>query len=814
MVTCLRFSVNEAHIKHFFVALHRATWCCGKAIVFFPSKKGIKILASTTGFHFEVEISCDALDGYHYIPSTTIFPSSSSDHSTVGGSKRQRYLREQQGEEDARLEDELSDTENVHDEKNYLSVSLNAIRCVTRDQRNDPTHLSFLFDGRNKPDEVVIFVDYTSTLKVRKEFRLKRVPLPPVLLQLPPLQDHTDVVDVGATGKWWLSLLSRTFCLFTARPNELEVRWMDPPGMRQIGGINGNNSNSSGSDHYRSTEYNGNGREGHCSPSSFTTTTRGNEVSRDRSAITGEDVISVPHSSFWYVHLLPRLPSGGNGLREANISHQASDESFVTSSAPSALPFVYPPPKAVPTKFFRQACLLLYKLGLGMQVSFAGPNFPVVIQSIENPFSSSSSLHWNSSSMTGAEGANNNSINSGGGRSNHNHKPLVIPRTRADWGLGVGKGEPGNPGTPSFSSNSTPGVKLLLPRSCFRVRLCIAAKDMAEDVTSNTARHPTSTAPPPSGSTRNEKGGESGSRVEKAGSPAAASSAAEQYEREVENGSGSVVPLINTREGTTRDLFDSNHEKSKTFSPEVHLTPSAVVMHPRSSTSLSDPTALVQKENNREERRKNQLSNCLIEELEDKEFRKRGRHEAPSDKDRKGNDMSASSSGRGTTRQEPFQPSSAPMQRTSTPGGTGRGSVETLIDFSTFQRSPTDCLDEALKILGDGRLSLEEVVGCTIEGNGSFFSAPAGPVPPLLPSFFDGAGGNEDEDEDDFRAGDRWGEGTKAVDMSSGDKGNGEAGMSGEIRLKEEEVDEEMEAFLRDCTMTSLEMEQHPWDGF
>lgn len=343
MVHLLQFSVSDPMIKSFFTILRRASWC-GKAVVLFPTKNGLEILTSSDGLHFHVRISAEAFQSYIVHPSS----SSGSGVPEVG----------------------------IHDETNYISVSSKSIFCVAK---SDPTSLMVSYNRETKPDEIVFIVDFGSQ-GVRKQFCLSLAPLPSVLLQLPPLRNHSHIVEAAASGRCWQDLVSRkAYCLLAIRPGELEVRWMEP------------SSAAAGAGAHESAD---DSRAG----------------GARRAAAVGEDVISIPHRSFRYVRLLPRLEEGIPCRHEMNT-----------------VSFVYPPRKAVLARHLRQACLIMDKLGLGMEVTFAGSQIPLIIRSVELP---------------------------AGGAASH---PLPLP-------------------LPSSSSSPTS-----VSRQWIQVKICIAAKDFPDE---------------------------------------------------------------------------------------------------------------------------------------------------------------------------------------------------------------------------------------------------------------------------------------------------------------------------------------------
>lgn len=138
---------------------------------------------------------------------------------------------------------------------------------------------------------------------------------------------------------------------------------------------------------------------------------------------------------------------------------------------------------------------------------------------------------------------------------------------------------------------------------------------------------------------------------------------------------------------------------------------------------------------------------------------------------------------------------------------------ETLVDFTTFERAPSDCVEVALKGVGGGATGFTEPIQRPVEDplwRLSFSSA----LPPMPSVLFDfGPGLEEEEDEEDGNPNERWRRNDRGIDIPRGGEGVLGEAMGAGIRVTEEEVDEEMEAFLRDCAMTPPAMEQHPWDA-
>lgn len=373
MVSRFGFTVSDPLVMRGFLAvLRRASWCGSRTVVFHPTPLGLEVIFSSDALHVHVKIRSSALEGYELVQK--------------GG----------EGEEVDAVETEGSTAAKEAEAAGYISVSA---RALTFSNKTDPYALRLHFDAIANPDELRLSLSFRTPLSIEKEFRLRRLPLPPVLLRLPPLRERFSLVHVAAAGRWWQTLVvsRRPFCLLSARPRELEVRWMDPAMGEQV-----------------------------VSPSS---TSNGGG---------GEDIISVPQESFAYYRCLaPLVPSPSSDTNTNSDSNK----------------WVPPPSKAVLSRHLRQGCLIIDKLGLGMEMTLGGPGIPLLIRSIE---------------------------------------PVPLPSSSSSPSGGGGGG---TFITASTSQSATTSPAGQAGATCIEVRMCIAAKDYplhtTEDTTSSTIHNNT-----------------------------------------------------------------------------------------------------------------------------------------------------------------------------------------------------------------------------------------------------------------------------------------------------------------------------------
>lgn len=282
MGASLKFSVSEQSLRQFFIILRRASWCGNRAgVVLHPHSGALDIISAFDGLHFYARMDRATLLDYHFEP----------------------------GEASGEL---------------FLAVSSRALFGATKS--DSPHIVDVAFDEDTLPD-VVSFRCVHLSPPVTKRFHLRRIEVPAVMLELPPLGHHSSV-RAAAVGRWWQDIISshKPYCRFSAGESELELRWLS----------------GAGSD------------------------------AADR-AKHGEDVISVPSSSFSIHYKL--VPAEG------------------------AACFQPPPAKALLARLMRQACLVIEKLGFGMEVIFSGPGMPLLIQSVPLPATTAASTTSTASSL-------------------------------------------------------------------------------------------------------------------------------------------------------------------------------------------------------------------------------------------------------------------------------------------------------------------------------------------------------------------------------------------------------------------------------